>query len=229
MTPFRYSHFCPLSRATELLGERWTLLVVRELLMSPQRFSDLQRRLGAVSTSVLTERLERLEAIGLVQRRALPPPAASQVYELTEAGAALRPALTELARWGMRFLLPPRPGDRIEPQWACLALHMFSRRDATPELSFCIRVHGDGPDAVATVRGGADGTRVLDEAAPADVTLHVKPLDLYAVMTGLADVGPLLESGAIRAEGDAALLSRLPELFEVDFGRGAEETASAPE
>src|SRR6266852_4653604 len=100
----RYDQFCALARAAEILGERWTLLIVRELLLGPRRFSDLRERLDGVSPSVLTERLGRIEKIGLVRRSVLPPPAASTVYELTEHGDALRPAVHELIRWGGRFL-----------------------------------------------------------------------------------------------------------------------------
>jgi DNA-binding HxlR family transcriptional regulator len=128
VTEFRYAQFCPLARATELLGERWTLLVVRDLLTA-LRFSDLRSRLRGISSSVLAARLERLEARGLVAQRELPAPAASVVYELTEAGRALRPVIVELARWGLRFLLPPNPNDHTEPAWATLFAELFQVSD----------------------------------------------------------------------------------------------------
>ena len=136
--------------------------------------------------------------------------------------------MTELARWGLRFLLPPQEGDHLEPEWACLALEMFRKREPTPALRFCIHVHGDGPDAVATVSGGADGTRVVHAVEPADVTLRLRPLDLYAVMTGMLPVEPLLASGAVAVDGDPGLVARFSELFEVDFGTPAEATPAAP-
>ena len=107
MAEFRYAQYCPLARAAELLGERWTLLVVRDLLMGPQRFTDLRGRLPGVSPSVLSERLARLEERGVVCRRTLPPPAPAIVYELTEAGRALDKAVAALASFGMRFLGSP--------------------------------------------------------------------------------------------------------------------------
>ena len=104
-----YAQYCPLAHALDLVGERWSLLVVKELVHGPLRYSDLQDRLGC-PTNILAARLKRFEQEGLVSRRKLPPPAASSVYELTEYGAALKPVLHELAHWGARSLGPP-PGD----------------------------------------------------------------------------------------------------------------------
>ena len=100
MPEFRYAQFCALARAAEIVGERWTLLIVRDLTLGPLRFSDLRRRLKGVSPSVLSERLTQLERRGLIERRVLGPPAASTVYELSEMGRALQPAMIELTKWG---------------------------------------------------------------------------------------------------------------------------------
>ncbi|TML45565.1 MAG: helix-turn-helix transcriptional regulator, partial [Actinobacteria bacterium] len=94
-----YAQYCPLAHALDLVGERWSLLVVKELVHGPLRYSDLQERLGC-PTNILAARLKSFEQEGLVARRRLPPPAASAVYELTEYGAALRPVLHQLAHWG---------------------------------------------------------------------------------------------------------------------------------
>src|SRR5687768_1790881 len=110
----RYAQFCALARASEMLGERWTLLIIRELMLGPQRFSDLKAGLDGVSTSVLTERLNHLGELGLLRRRYLDPPAASTVYELTEIGLGLKPAMFALIRWGGNFLFPPRKDDRFD-------------------------------------------------------------------------------------------------------------------
>src|SRR5437667_4604979 len=107
----RYRQFCALARAAELLAERWTLLIIRELLLGPKRFTDLREGLEHVSTSVLAQRLAAMESSGLVHRVDLGPPVASPTYALTDDGAALRPAVHELIRWGGRFLLPPRRGE----------------------------------------------------------------------------------------------------------------------
>src|SRR5258705_895275 len=116
MPDTRYPQFCALARAAEVIGERWTLLIVRELLLGPKRFTDLRGRLDGISPSVLTERLARAKELELVRRVVLPLPAASTVYELTKHWRALRPAVFELIRWGGRFLFPPPKGERTEPE-----------------------------------------------------------------------------------------------------------------
>ena len=99
-----------------MIGERWTLLLIRELFVGPQRFSDLRRRLPGVSSSVLASRLAGLEARGLGERRRLAAPPACRAYGLTDSGNALYPAFRELTRWGLRLLSSPRPGDLLEPE-----------------------------------------------------------------------------------------------------------------
>ncbi|KKK65567.1 hypothetical protein LCGC14_2972840, partial [marine sediment metagenome] len=150
--------FCALARDAELLGERWTLLIIRELLLGPKRYTDLRERLDGVSTSVLAERLSRLEDAGLIRRTSLEPPAASIVYELTQDGRALRPAVFALIRWGGRYLMPQRPGERVEPDWLRLAMSAYIPKGPTPERSFNIHIPADGSEAVIHVRGGPDGT-----------------------------------------------------------------------
>lgn len=230
MDGFRYPQFCALARAAEILGERWTLPLLRELFTGPQRFSDLRRRLPGLSSSVLATRLERLEGLGVIRRRTLPPPAASQVYELGDAGRALGPALRELMCWGLRFLGPPRPGDHVEPDWIPLACRLFARRGPTPPHHFELRI-GDGDSPLAVhVRGGVQGTRIGDAAPPQapdagtthsgvaadrpDLVLHVPPVIALALVSGRVD-GPtwVRETGA-PCEGNLELLRVLPRLFE---------------
>jgi DNA-binding HxlR family transcriptional regulator len=111
-----YGRYCPVSHALDLVGERWALLIVTELMHGPQRYSDLAETLG-VGTNILAARLRELEAAGVVSKRRLPPPAASQVYELTEYGLRLKPVLHELAQWGARSLGPPGPEADLFPGW----------------------------------------------------------------------------------------------------------------
>jgi DNA-binding HxlR family transcriptional regulator len=112
-----YDQYCPIAHALDLVGERWALLVVRELMHGPKRYTDLAEHLSGIGTNVLAARLKDLEAAGIVERRTLPPPAASRVYELTEYGQALRPAMRELALWGARSLGPPSAEDDLFPGW----------------------------------------------------------------------------------------------------------------
>lgn len=117
-----YRQFCGLARALDVVGERWTLLIVRNLLLGPRRYSDLMAELPGITTNLLAKRLRELEAAGIVERREKPPPVAATVYGLTEAGAALEPAILELARWGGRYMDGPRAGDTVNIGWGLLSL-----------------------------------------------------------------------------------------------------------
>jgi DNA-binding HxlR family transcriptional regulator len=108
-------------RTLELVGERWTLLIVRELLTGPQRFTDLHTALDGSPRNLLADRLRDLEAHGIVARRELPPPAARTVYDLTDAGRDLLPVIGALAQWGLTHLPPPGPGEPVSPALATLA------------------------------------------------------------------------------------------------------------
>ncbi len=228
MAEFRYAQFCALARAAEIVGERWTLLIVRDLTLGPLRFSDLRRRLKGVSPSVLSERLTQLERRGLIERRVLGPPAASTVYELSEMGRALQPAMIELTKWGARFLLPPQPGEHLEPAWAIVALEAFARHAPTPSCSIELRIPDGAETHVVQVQGGEHGTRVRREPgdleADTDLQVTLEPMELLALLAGLRSPSAALASGGIQATGDLTLLEKLPQLFELDFG----ETGSSP-
>jgi len=187
---FRYPQFCPFARVAEILGERWTLLILRNLAFGPQRFSDLKAGLCGISTSVLAGRLDALTARDLVRQRTLPPPAASVVYELAPAGQALAPAMMELARWGVRFLDPPEPGDQSEPGWVRSALALFKRWEPSPAVRLEVRIAADlearaVDDLVVAVSGGPDGTMVENREAPdADARLRSGPAPLLGALLG---------------------------------------------
>ncbi len=212
MSPARYEQFCPLARAAEILGERWTLLVVRELFCGPQRFTDLRRRLPGLSSSVLSERLARLEERGLVARRDAPPPAPAVLYELTPLGQTLRPVVLELVRFGLRFLGSKRPGDHLEPSWLRVGLEAVAARRPTPRRAFTIRMRDVSGDVVIHLSGGPRGVRVREGEHPADVTLRLDPVTLFGVVGGAVDPAA---SEAIGIEGDPEALRDLPAMFDL--------------
>jgi DNA-binding HxlR family transcriptional regulator len=113
----RYDQYCPVCHALGLVGERWALLVVRELLKGPKRYTDLLEGMPGIGTNILAARLKELEEGGIVRKRKLPPPAASTVYELTEYGQELEEPLYALARWGARSLPPPTKNEDFYPDW----------------------------------------------------------------------------------------------------------------
>ncbi len=229
MAEFRYPQFCAMARAAEVVGERWTLLVLRELSWGPRRFGDLRHHLAGVSPSVLTERLARLEQRGIVRRRQLEPPAASTVYELTESGQALGPALEALARWGARFLSVPEPGDQIEPEWVGLGLRAFARKGPTPPRTYALRVLGAEREVALRVTGGPEGTSVATGPGEADVTLCAEPLVFLALVSGRMEPGQAIAAGQLSVEGDLEALAVLPELFDLESdSTGSEPLGSDP-
>ncbi len=120
-----YGQYCALARALDVLGDRWVLLIVRELLTGPKRFKELLGALPGIGPNLLTTRLRELEGQGVLQRGALPPPAASAVYELTERGRSLDRVMLEMARWGSSLLGPWSGEEYFNPEWCVLALNVL--------------------------------------------------------------------------------------------------------
>lgn len=189
-----YRQYCPVAHALDLVGERWSLLVIRELAHGPLRYSDLSDRLAGCSTNVLAARLRGLEAAGVVTRRRLPPPAASTVYELTEAGNGLRPVLAALAHWGARLLGPPGPTAQLHAGWLASALRT-AVVDADAEARVTFRIAGEvaSLDAGTVVDGALDDAEAVVEG-DADGFYHL-------VVDG--------NSGGISVEGDIQTVERL--------------------
>jgi DNA-binding HxlR family transcriptional regulator len=168
-----YGDACGIARALDLIGERWALLVVRELILGPKRFTDLRRSLPHVSTDILTQRLHELERDGIVHRRRLPPPASARVYELTERGHGLQPVVLELGRWGTGAPVPEGDAELGVDSMVLALMTVFDgapgARDETYELvlagePFRIRVAGGELDVS---RGEADDPDAVIEADPA--------------------------------------------------------------
>src|ERR671915_2625434 len=131
-----YQQYCAVAKALDVVGERWTLLILRDLVhLGPRRYTDLLHALPGIGTNLLAARLRALEEAGVVRRRRLPPPAASTVYELTEYGAGLDEAVYALARWGARSLGPPKEGDQLYPEWGVNALPALFNADAARGLT----------------------------------------------------------------------------------------------
>ncbi len=164
----RYNQYCPIACSLGLVGERWTLLVVRELMHGPKRYTDLVDQLPGIGTNILAARLKELESAGLVAKKKLPPPWASTVYELTVAGQELRPVLHELARWGARLMGPP-PSDALVEGWLVNALDLalsplcrgnkvaFRVGDEEASLVDCRAVPGIADDYDVLVETDASG------------------------------------------------------------------------
>ncbi len=216
----RYPQFCALARATEILGERWTLLIVRELLLGPKRFSDLRSGLDGVSSSVLAKRLADLERAGLIRRTELEPPAAATVYELSEDGHALQQAIFELIRWGGRFLFPARRGERFDPRWLVLALSACARKKDAPSHTLQIRTQAGKKEVAIHIAGGPGGTSVEARTAPAEATIWVSDATMVlGLMGGRISPSDAVQKDQIRVEGDLRLVSLMPQFFETSANR----------
>src|SRR5437899_2302027 len=120
-----YQQYCALARGLDVIGDRWTLLIVRELLIGEARYSDLLKGLPGIATNLLATRLTELEGTGLVRREVVPPPAAATVFRLTSRGAALRPVIYELGRWAAPLMTPPGPGEHMRARWIALPIEMY--------------------------------------------------------------------------------------------------------
>jgi DNA-binding HxlR family transcriptional regulator len=216
MTEFRYAQFCPIARACELLASRWTLLIVRDLFSrGPLRFSDLRDGLPGISSSVLTERLAHLEGNGIVERRKLAPPAASTVYTLTDTGRALRPALIEFLRWGLRFMANSKPDDHFEPGWLPIGIEAMARREPVPAVRIGLRIrNGDTPIQV-TVQGGPHGVQVEPGPGESDAQLDTDGRAAVMLAAGVLSLEQAEAAGLASGHGDRAALERFSELFEM--------------
>jgi DNA-binding HxlR family transcriptional regulator len=199
-----YKQYCGIARALDLIGERWALLVIRELVFGPKRFTDLHQGLPGIATNVLSQRLRELEREGVVARRRLPPPAASNVYELTEYGQELVPIMLALGRWGARTMGARVPEQALQPEWLAVALRAFYDPQAANGLSASIALDIGGAQFTLTLERGrleiAPGVN-----RPADLTIAADPETLVAYLAGAALT--------VQAEGDRELLERLPAIF----------------
>jgi DNA-binding HxlR family transcriptional regulator len=206
-----YGDGCAIARGLDLVGERWALLIVRELLLGPKRFTDLKRGLPNSSPNVLSERLRELERSGVVKRGKLPPPAGSQVYELTDWGRELEGIVVSLGRWASRSPSPPGDGPVGADSVALGLRGLFDPAaadglHATYELRLGDdRFHVEVADgALAVARGANDRS---------DVTIETDPDTMNAVLWGGRSLAEAQRSGVLRLEGDRRAAARFFRLF----------------
>jgi DNA-binding HxlR family transcriptional regulator len=206
-----YGESCAAAHALDLVGERWALLVVRELILGPKRFTDLRSGILHASSNVLAQRLRELEQAGIVRRRKLPPPAGASVYELTDWGQDLEPILAALGRWGARSPhLPTDAGMSIDSTVLALRTMFFPAAAKGLRATYALRV-GEHAFRVRIAGGRMELER--GEAPDADATLECDQRTLGALaLTGLP-LGEALAAGSARVTGDAAALERFLTLF----------------
>ncbi|MGV9595413.1 winged helix-turn-helix transcriptional regulator [Streptosporangium sandarakinum] len=213
MTVREYGQFCGLARAMEMVGERWTLLIVRNLLSGPQRYTDLRRGLSSIPTNILSARLKQLEEAGLVLRRALPHPERSVVYELTDYGHDLEPALIALGRWGSRTMTEPRAGEVITAESVAMAFRTTYRSEAAQGATVGYEVRMGEFTLRIQITAGALTVGIGPHPAPDLVVERLNDQGIHALMTGVRTPEEALADGSVRVEGDPALLHRFVETF----------------
>jgi DNA-binding HxlR family transcriptional regulator len=208
-----YGQYCAVAKTLDLIGERWTLLVIRELAFGPKRYTDVLSGVPGMNTTLLAQRLRDLEADGLVARRTLPPPAASTVYELTDSGVELAWALLPLVHWGARHALGPRADDELfRVEWPLLALSasVDPGRITGVDATYEFRVGGSVGHVV--IRDGR--LRVgSGPATEADVTLTADAETFVAVGTGKLAAHDAVASGRMTVEGDPEAAAVFASIF----------------
>ncbi|MEO0563748.1 MAG: helix-turn-helix domain-containing protein [Chloroflexota bacterium] len=208
-----YNQYCAVAQALDLVGERWTLLVIRNLLSGPKRFSDLMKGLPGISSNVLTDRLKGLQAGDVITDQYLPPPAASTVYVLTASGMELAAALGALAKWGAPRLGAPQADQHIVPESVVfMILGVFWRPGASADIVVDgnIAVVDDPFEGTFGFTLGGDGF-VLHETpnAAASITLTVALEPLLRLSSGILRLDDALASDLVAVTGDTAQLEVL--------------------
>ncbi len=207
-----YGEACRFAHALDVVGERWALLVVRELLLGPKRFTDLRNGLPHASTNILAERLRELEAAAVIRRRKLPPPAPASVYELTEWGRGLEPIVTELGAWGARSPQPPETME-IGPDSIVLALRSLFDPAAAEGLEEAYEVRfGDDRFQVEVAAGEVELSRGEPGREPA-ASIEADPGTFAALLAGQLELELALAAGTVELGGSKRAAKRFLRLF----------------
>lgn len=203
-----YRQYCAVAKALDVVGDRWTLLIVRELLLRGGcRYTDLMHGLPGVATNLLTERLRELEDAGLVRREAAPPPVATTLYHLTDAGHELNDVLLALGRWGTRFMADPTGDEVFRSHWLALPVSEYlSDRDPNgPAISIEVRTG----DESATIEAGAGHVRIRVGGAPSpDLVLSGAAPAILGLLIGRLTLAQARSRG-LKATGATEVLERL--------------------
>ncbi|HMK99476.1 MAG TPA: helix-turn-helix domain-containing protein [Acidimicrobiales bacterium] len=204
-----YNQYCAVAKALDVVGDRWTLLIIRELLLRGGcRYSDLQHGLPGIATNLLGARLKELEEHGLVCRESAPPPVATTLYHLTDAGRELEPVLWALGRWGVRFMPEPTGEEAFRSHWLAFPVAQFLE-DAEPDgppAVIEVRTAGDQP-VVIEVAGGEITTHLGTAPSP-DLVLEGDAPPILGLLSGMLQLTGARQLG-LRTKGSTTVLRRL--------------------
>ena len=208
----RYGQYCALARALDVVGNRWTLLIVRELRPGPRRFTDLIDGLPGISRKLLTERLRDLERDGIVARTDLPPPAARQVYELTQDGRDLAGAVAPLIAWGTRRLGELQPAESLQPRWSAVAMASLADQDAAKGVSEIYQYRIGESSFHFVVADGAIEVRD-GRAEDAAVVVTTDEATWVEIVSGTTPASAAAAEGRLTVTGNRDARRRLGKIF----------------
>jgi DNA-binding HxlR family transcriptional regulator len=211
----RYNQYCPVARATEIVADRWTPLIVRELLAGSRHFNEIERGLPGISRSLLAARLRHLGRNGVVERRVGPRPAVVE-YVLTPAGEELRAVLEHFGAWGVRWAFQEPRADELDPALLLWKVHQRIRRAALPDRRTTVEFEFTGRNArrLWLVMDRRDISVCLKPPGfPADVVVRADLLLFYRVWLGALDWSAAVRSGGLSVEGPGVLVRALPGFF----------------
>lgn len=203
-----YGQYCALAKALDVIGDRWTLLIVRELMTRKRaRYTDLRAGLPGIASNLLSERLRELESSGIVAREDAPAPIATTLYRLTERGEALRPVIRELGRWGVPLLASSNDSDEIRGHWIGLPaeIYLIDGDPRKPPVTLEVRT-GDEPVTLTTAAGKIESH--MGTVPKPDAVLSGPARDVAAILLGGASVTAAHKRG-VRYTGDPKVLERI--------------------
>lgn len=207
-----YNQYCAIARGLDVVGDRWTLLLVRELLLGPKRYGDLLAASPGIGTNLLADRLREMEAHGLVERATLPPPAGSAVYRLTETGAELETIVRAIGRWGAHFMGPRRAEEHLSPGAYFVAFRERFRPERAASLHEAYEFRVDGRVFEVRVDHGTYTTSEGNAIAPAAAfTMGAEALN--RIFLGQVTAAQAIADGSVQVTGDAGALARFLDVF----------------
>ena len=208
-----YGQFCGVARALEMVGERWGLLIVRDLVLSPKRYTELQEGMPKIPASILSSRLNELETVGVVRRRVLPNLYAAVVYELTEYGSELEAVILRLGLWGARSLGDPQVGEVFTMNSAILSLYTTFRAEYAEGIRVSFELHY-GPHLLHAIVD--DGVLKASEGGYPDADLVIRANgSTRPLLAGEITAAEAISQGLVELTGDPALLGLFAKLFHI--------------
>lgn len=203
-----YGQYCSVAKALDVVGDRWTLLIVRELLLRGAcRYTDLKNGLPGIATNLLADRIRELEAAGLVRREEAPPPVATTLVHLTEAGADLEQVVKALGWWGLRYMAAPADADEFRSQWLGYPVEFFLRDHDPDAAPAAIELRTGADPAVVKVSGGTVSVCIGTVPDP-DLVLAGQPQLICALFTGQLSAAEVAALG-LQLSGDTGVLDRV--------------------